>query len=119
MQSYLFQWLRCCVCKSLVPYRVRRECHRKHRTPSGLLRGTGRSRQRAESRARDIRSGGDGQVSSDFLRYWVAADDVSPGRHAQGRLLGEILGELLVKLGAPNSALRSLAYVQASPRIQA
>ena len=35
-------------------------------------------------------------------------------RHAQGRLLGEILGELLVKLGAPNSALRSLAYVQAS-----
>ena len=36
------------------------------------------------------------------------------GRHAQGRLLGEILGELLVKLGAPNSALRSLAYVQAS-----
>jgi hypothetical protein len=43
----------------------------------------------------------------------VVIDDVS-ARHAQGRLLGEILGELLVKLGAPNSALRSLAYVQVS-----
>ncbi|KAJ9093722.1 hypothetical protein QFC21_006318 [Naganishia friedmannii] len=33
-------------------------------------------------------------------------------KYAQGRVLGEIIGELLVKLGAPNSALRSLAYVQ-------
>ncbi|KAJ9091817.1 hypothetical protein QFC19_008930 [Naganishia cerealis] len=33
-------------------------------------------------------------------------------KYTQGRVLGEIIGELLVKLGAPNSALRSLAYVQ-------
>lgn len=33
-------------------------------------------------------------------------------------MLGEIIGELLVKLGAPNSALRSLAYVQVRANFQ-
>lgn len=107
--------MRRCVCESLVSYRLRRECHRKHRTPRRFLRRTRRSRQCAEGRARNLHYGGNGQVSLKFIWVRTVAHDVSPGRHAQGRLLGEILGELLVKLGAPNSALRSLAYVQASP----